>query len=254
MDSIRTEFITEAIKNNQVVRFAKFGDGEYACSLGYQGANCDGDIYFPELSNALKEAFIILAQTPNTYLGEWREKIPHEFYANLFFTRTGKDPELIPWVDYHLFIRSSHEHDVEDFRRAHEKHMYNFVEAIRNSPRKKIYVCNQQNARLCQVFEAEHIEIPENCWILKYKEVFEQILKSSTPDAIVLFSGGLCSKVAIADLARHAPTITCLDIGSSFDCLARGRPSRSYQFNYFEEVYYYAGLLPHNWLITTPRR
>ena len=30
MDSIRTEFITEAIKKNEVVRFAKFCDGEYA--------------------------------------------------------------------------------------------------------------------------------------------------------------------------------------------------------------------------------
>ena len=252
MNNIRTEFITEAIKNNQVVRFAKFGDGEYACCLGEQGQNCDGDIYFPELSRALKEAFLILAQTPNTYLGEWREQVPHDFYANLFSTRTGKNPMMISWVDYHLLLRSSHQHDVEDFQRAHEKHMYNFVEAIRNSTRKKIYVCNQQNARLCQVFNAEHVEIPENCWVLKYKEVFEQIIRLCTPDTIVLFSGGLCSKVAIADLARHAPTVTCLDVGSSFDCLARGTQSRSYQFNYFEEINYYSGLLPENWLATTP--
>jgi len=134
MDHIRTEFITEAIKKNQVVRFAKFGDGEYACCLGQQGQNCDGDVYFPELSRALNEAFIILAQTPNTYLGEWREQVPHEFYANLFSTRTGKD------------------------------------------------------------------------------------------------------------------------LGSSFDCLARGTPSRAYQFHFFKEVDYYAGLLPQNWLATTPGR
>jgi hypothetical protein len=102
------------------------------------------------------------------------------------------------------------------------------------------------------VFEAEHIEIPENCWVLKYQQVFEQILRSATPDAIVLFSGGLCSKVAIADLARHAPTVTCLDLGSSFDCLARGTPSRAYQFHFFEEVDYYKGLLPVNWIQTTP--
>jgi hypothetical protein len=249
MDNIRTEFITEAIKNNDVVRFAKFGDGEYACSIGQEGANCDGDVYFPELSKALNEAFIILAQTPNTYIGMWHDNTAVKFYEQLLQNRTGKSQ--IPWVDYHLLLRSN-DRIRGDYERAQTKVMYNFVESIRNSSRKKIYVCSQQNARLCQVFEAEHVEIPENCWVLKYKEVFEQILKASTPDAIVLFSGGLCSKVAIADLARHAPTVTCLDVGSSFDCLARGAPSRAYQFHFFEEVDYYAGLLPQNWLTTTP--
>jgi hypothetical protein len=250
MDLIRTEFITEAIKNNQVVRFAKFGDGEYACSLGQKGSNCDGDVYFPELSRALNEAFIILAQSPNTYLGMWHDEPAVKFYVELLQNRTGKSQ--VPWVDYHLLLRSAHRHRADDYERAQSKVMYNFVEAIRKSPRKKIYVCNQQNARICQVFEAEHLEIPENCWVLKYKEVFEQIIRLCTPDTIVLFSGGLCSKVAIADLARHAPTVTCLDVGSSFDCLARGTQSRSYQFNYFEEIDYYSGLLPGNWLATTP--
>ena len=182
----------------------------------------------------------------------WHDEPAVKFYEELLQNRTGKSQ--VPWVDYHLLLRSGHRHRADDYERAQTKVMYNFVEAIRNSPRKKIYVCNQQNARLCQVFEAEHVEIPENCWVLKYQQVFEQILRSATPDAIVLFSGGLCSKVAIADLARHAPTITCLDVGSSFDCLARGAPSRSYQFHFFEEVDYYSGLLPQNWLTTTPGR
>ena len=241
---IQLEFITESIINNKVIRFAKFGDGEYGSSIGNSGANCDSDVLFPELGVALNKAFVILAKTSNTYIGMWPLKRNIEFYENLY--------KPVPWVQYMILLRSNPENDVEDYKRAHEAHMYNFVKAIQDCPRKKIYVCNQKNARLCSVFRSEHVLIPKNCWFLKYNEIMKTILRMCTPDTIVLFSGGICSKVAIAELAEKMPTVSALDIGSSFDCLARGKETRSYQFNYQQEIAYYNDLLPNNWLDTIP--
>jgi hypothetical protein len=71
------------------------------------------------------------------------------------------------------------------------------------------------------------------------------------PDSIVIFSSGLCSKVAIADLVETFPEITCFDFGSSFDLLSRGVQTRSYQGSFEDEVNYYKDILPENWVEET---
>lgn len=246
-DIIDTNYFTACINANKPVRFVKWGDGEYACSVGQSGQNCDGDKYFPELGQSMREAFVKLTQYPNTFFGRWhlRQNDAHvAAYFNLLWeTATHKQASEIPWVNYHCLLR--------DDERSHRPDMLNLVKAIRNNQRKKIYVCNKKNALVCKMLNAEHVEVPVNCWYLFYEKVMQDIKSKITPDCIVLFSAGLCTKVAIAELGESNPGITCLDFGSSFDCLARGEPSRSYQRSFGEEVAYYAEVLPAEWVFMT---
>ena len=244
---IDTPFFTDCLRNQIPVSFVKMGDGEYACALGEQGQNCDGDVYFPELGSALRKAFLDLAQHENVYIGRWHmtpgDRHVANWFNDYFEQQTKKSSDNIPWVNYHCFIKDS--------ERAQKSDIFNFVKAIQEDTRKKIYVCNEWNARMCDVFRAEHVLVPPNCWITKYDSVMNDILSKLTPDAIVLFSAGICTKVAIANLLQLCPTLTCLDIGSNFDCLARGKSTRAYQGNFFQEFDYYKDLLPRNWLEST---
>lgn len=243
-DVVDTNFFTACINANKPVRFVKWGDGEHACCVGQNGENCDGDKYFPELGEAMRVAFLKLALYPNTYYGRWHlgpnDAHVAAFYNLLWEKLTGRSPAEVPWVNYHCLLR--------DAERGRKPDMRNLVRAIQSNKRKKIYVCNKENARLCKVFGADHVEVPKNCWFLYYDKVMEDIKSKLTPDCIVLFSAGLCTKVAIGNLVEANPGITCLDLGSSFDCLARGTPSRSYQGSYQEEVAYYVDVLPEGWV------
>lgn len=247
-DCIDTNYFTACINANKPVRFVKWGDGEYCCMLGVEGTNCDGDKFIPALGDAMRSAFLHLTQAPNTMFGRWHLgpfDIRVSNYLNtLWETTMGRPISEIPWVNYHCLLR--------DAERARKPDMLNFVHAIQSNPRKKIYVCNTKNARLCQLFGAEHVEVPMSSWFLCYEKIMEEIKSKITPDCIVLFSAGLCTKVAVSHLVESNPGITCLDLGSSFDCLARGIPSRSYQGSFHEEVAYYASVLDADWVVTTP--
>ena len=245
-DSIDTHFFTECLRTKIPINFVKMGDGEYACAIGEQGANCDGDVYYPELGSALRKAFLDLAQKSNVYIGRWHMNPSDchvaEWFNSFFENQLQKPSAMIPWVNYHCFIKDS--------ERAKKPDILNFVKAIQEDTRKKIYVCNEMNAKLCSVFGADHVLVPPNCWVTQYDSVMNEIVSKLTPDAIVLFSAGICSKVAIANLLQIFPHLTCLDLGSNFDCLARGKATRAYQGNFFEEYEYYRSVLPNNWLET----
>lgn len=247
-DVIDTNYFTACINANKPVCFVKWGDGEYCCVIGVQGTNCDGDKFIPELGEAMRIAFLKLTQAPNTFFGRWHLgpndiRVANYFNA-LWETTTSRPISDIPWVNYHCLLR--------DAERGRKPDMLNFVKAIQSNPRKKIYVCNTKNARLCELFGAEHVEVPMNSWFIYYEKIMEEIKSKITPDCIVLFSAGLCTKVAVSSLVESNPGITCLDLGSSFDCLARGTPSRAYQGSFNEEVAYYASVLDADWAVTTP--
>lgn len=243
-DVVDTNFFTACINANKPVRFIKWGDGEFQICIGDQGANCDGDIYFPELGEKIRIAFLKLAFIPNTYYGCWHtsgfDGRVKRFFDSMWETLVKLPASYVPWVHYHCLLR--------DAERGRKPDMLNLMKAIQANQRKKIYVCNKKNSKLCRVINAEHVEVPEKCWFLHYDTVMQDIKSKITPDCIILFSAGLCTKAAIAELVETNPGITCLDFGSSFDCLTRGITSRSYQGSFQEEVAYYSEILPADWI------
>lgn len=244
-DVIDTNFFTACINANKPVRFIKWGDGEFQLALGDSGQNCDGDVYFPELGEKIRIAFIKLALIPNTYFGCWHtsgfDGRVKRFFDSMWELLTKLSPSYIPWVHYHCLLR--------DAERSKKPDMLNLLRAIKDNKRKKIYVSNKKNKKLCRVLDADHVEVPPNSWFLYYDKIMEEIKSKITPDCIILFSSGLCTKAAISDLVESNPGITCLDFGSAFDCLTRGIQSRSYQRDFMEEVVYYSDILPADWVL-----
>jgi hypothetical protein len=234
---VDTNYFTECVVSGKPVCFVKYGDGEYECAIGKQGHNCDGDRYLPELREKLKESFVKLCQTPNTYIGQWHLS---DKYISDFFETLHPNP---PWVNFHCLLR--------DQERAASPDLLNLVKAIRDSPKKKIYVSNISNARMSKIFKSENVIVPNNTWFNHYEFIMNILKPMCDPDSIVIFSSGLCSKVAIADLVETFPEITCFDFGSSFDLLSRGVQTRSYQGSFEDEVNYYKDILPENWVEET---
>lgn len=62
------EFYIEKIKNNENFSFTRWGDGEWYCTIGMSGKNCDNHQYFPKLSEGLNVA---LKNNKNYYKAIW---------------------------------------------------------------------------------------------------------------------------------------------------------------------------------------
>ena len=223
--------ILNKLNNGQNIIFTKYGDGEYLCMKGEVGSNVDADSYHPWLGQMLKKVLISLSQKSNAYIGKWWHAEVYEFCDQLAW----ENNITIPWVWYHLFMN--------DDEALKFDYMRTFVDFIVKTKRKKILICNSMNKKLRDFFKADiYIEIPPRNWSFAYNEWKDKVEKELEKDAIVLISGGLCSKVLIDDITNKCE-LTCIDLGSSFDLLARQQHTRGWRHSYEEEVKYYQDFL-----------
>jgi len=58
--------ICDKLRNNEPFKFSRWGDGEFGCMYGWEGANRDGNKYLPELRQDLID---IIHSEPNYYIG-----------------------------------------------------------------------------------------------------------------------------------------------------------------------------------------
>ena len=228
--------ILDKLNEGQNIIFTKYGDGEYYCMAGTNGQNCDGDTYHPWLGSALKHALISLSKKPNTYIGKWWISEAYEFCNAL----AKQNSVTIPWAWYHLFINDDEALEFD--------YMHKFAQFVIKTKRKKILLCNSMNSRLKDFFKIDtYIEIPAYNWSFEYNKWKNIIEKHVEKDCILLISGGLCSKVLIDDIT-NTHDVTFIDLGSSFDLLARKRNTRGWTHTYQEELAYYHDLVPQDWL------
>jgi hypothetical protein len=125
--------------------------------------------------------------------------------------------------------------------------MRKFVSFIKNSKRKKIYLCNSTNNRLKEFFNIDEIiNIPPRNWSNNYSTIKKEVERVLEKNCILLTSGGLCSKVLINDLTNQYK-ISCIDLGSGFDFLGSKRMSRDHKHSLQEELNYYIEFIPSIW-------
>lgn len=249
------ENIINAIKNNKSIVFIKYGDGEVECmkvsDIQYKeekyGANCDKDVYFPELSKDLKEAFLYFVEESNKkdiYIGKWHYKNEIKYLSNYYYENSEKN-KLIPFVDYHLIMNDKYH--------LENKNMYEFVKCIKEKDDSiKIIISNQKNNLLKKLFSTNYfIETPESCTYLVLNEILNNIIKiieeNQNKNIILITSCGLSAKVIIYKMIKKYENlhISAFDIGSSFDLLCKKEITRAYQNEYtYEMIYtYYENLL-----------
>ena len=88
------------------------------------------------------------------------------------------------------------------------------------------------------------VEVSHKNWFVAFESIIESLKKQITDNCIVLTAAGMGSKVLIAELLKTNPTISCIDIGSSFDFLCQMKNTRNRTHTYDEIYNYYKDLLP----------
>ena len=228
---------TSKIKNNKQVIFVKYGDGEIACMYNEAGENCDNDPYTPELRLGLVKSLALYSYYPNAYIGKWHSEEGFQRLQDIINVVGLPEPKF---VDYHLVYNDEKVFD--------NKNLFNFVKTVQESNRKKIIISNANNIRLKKVFNTEHfIEVDPQNWFINIESILSYLKHQITDNCIVITAAGMGSKVLIAELLKTNPTISAIDIGSSFDYLCQKRNTRDRTHTY-EDIYnYYKELLPTNW-------
>lgn len=230
--------LLEKLKQGENIIFTKYGDGEYECMRGTSGCNIDKDSYHPWLGDALKKALVSLSQKKNAYIGKWWWWAPE--VSNFCDTVAADGNVTVPWVGYHVFMND------DEFLKY--DYMYQFVDFLIHTDRKKIVICNRMNSKLTALIRAHtYIEIPEKNWSYEYQHWKSELCKHIEKDSIILISGGLCSKVLIDDITNEY-NVTFIDLGSSFDLLTRRINTRGWKHTYQQEIDYYRCLLPKSWI------
>lgn len=208
------ERMCEMLRTDHQFKFARYGDGEFFCMAGKVGKNCDKHEYFPDLGEALRDAYY---SDPQYMVGIQPLSISNELYK--------KKPEMLSEIAMlHPVPKNIYNADVLHNASIDGK-LPELFKALTGRPFVVVGPAHLSNI-------GRHIRIPDiNCW-LQYDEVREMIsyclsyrYLDSSRRPVFLLCASMMSEVLIHDF-RHADA-TFIDCGSVFDPYY-GKLSRSY--------------------------
>jgi hypothetical protein len=251
--------LNKKLIDGEKVIFTKFGDGEYQCMTLQKigNTNADNDIYTYEFGIKLKEAFYNLcdrSDKENIYIGKWHTNEVSKFYCNIlydYYIENNKKLKSIPFVNYH-FCQI-------DYNFNKNNNLLEFVKTIKYLNKTKIIFANEKNKKLAIIFNANyHLIIPEISWFANgyYNKLEEQLneLLTKYNDALILFAGGMGSKIIISNLSNRFQNASFIDIGSSFEILATKNDLRGWRYickeftnSYENQLEYFKEVLPDNY-------
>ena len=193
------------IESNEPFALTRWGDGEWYNIRKLKGANCDGNIYYPDLGDALKE---IVSVKQEYILGA-------QDYKTFNLTSDVEDYDQ-DWIDADIFHKASMEGKLQPF-----------IDTLAN--KWITYIGNKDLIKLN--FIDEFITIPQNnIWLQReqllnvVRSTFENIHK------VYCFSAGMATNVFIHELWKENNTNTYIDVGSVFDPYV-GKATRGYHRN-----------------------
>ena len=188
------------IRDREPFAFSRFGDGEFACMTGVNGANCDGHGYYPELGKRLKA---VLQDNPSYYVGV-QPKLMKD-----------SGPDFVNWLRvngiYRAWVNADILHDASIAGRFIKEFVYELSECD------TCFVVPASYSGFELPF-CDAVYVPEkNCW-LAYEHVKSQVLDMiADGDSTFCFSAGMMSKVMIHELWQMFPDRTYIDLGSVLD-------------------------------------
>jgi hypothetical protein len=193
--------IVDKIENNIPFAFSRWGDGEWYNVYKHKGQNCDGNIYYEDLGDALLE---IVSTKQDYHLGtqtliQWSAQQAKKFDQD--------------WGDADVMHRASEDGKLQPL-----------IDCLKK--KKVVYIGNNSFEKLS--FIDTLIEIPyNNIWL--QKEDLMNALTDTFDDEhkIYCFSAGMAANVFIHQAWNLDKTNTYLDVGSVFDPYV-GRNTRSY--------------------------
>jgi len=186
--------IIEHLEKGENFSFSRFGDGEWACLLGKNGANCDGHAYFHDMGDRLLK---IVESNPKYYMGL------QTLAENTYPDEIAKYP--IEWVESDCLHRASIRGEIQPFFDVLNK-------------KNIVFVGNHRHQKQSIIKVDKFIEVPINdCW-RKYKDVLEEIRTSIDKDDVIIYCASMMANVLIDDIYNEfGNTVTQIDCGSLFE-------------------------------------
>ena len=193
--------ITNRIINHEPFAFSRWGDGEWHNVDKRKGQNCDGNIYYEDLGDALLE----VVSTRRDYdlgvqtLHPWSVQQAKKFDQN--------------WGDSDVMHKASEKNQLQPL-----------FDCLNNSY--VIYIGNRSFSKLS--FVDRLIEIPyNNVWL--QKDILMDSIYSTFDYKfkVYCFAAGMASNVFIHEAWNRNNTNVYLDVGSVFDPYV-GRKTRGY--------------------------
>ena len=231
--------VTECVLTQTPIIFGKYGDGEYICVFveSHNGQNCDGDAYTGKKREGLIAAIRFMNSIDYAYIGRWMEEHIMSAWQSLC-------TNPIQWAFYEslFMLGDSPERDAK---------VLDLYLAIKNSPLKKIMVCNPTMKRSKALLNMDYmVYVPQRNW---YDDHFEDVVSkvlACMEDAgmcIVITCCGMSAKVLQMRIAQLHPKGIYLDIGSGLDVICTKVQTRSYGRGYEHEHSIWKDELPTNW-------
>lgn len=208
------EWFTARLVTGTPFSFSRYGDGEFQAILGHQGRTKDGQLYTPELREALAKTLLepraykyavgpmaMRMHGPDILAWLAKENIHIKWYDTETLLEASIAGELKPFID------ALRQRRVRYFAPRHLAQIANLL------PNAYLYPCNSKNA------------------FGGYDDLLLTAAQEVKSGDVVLLSCGPAAKVLLHDLYNCDSSLTILDIGSLLDPYV-GRISRSYMSRY----------------------
>lgn len=193
------------IESNEPFALTRWGDGEWYNIRKLKGANCDGNIYYPDLGDALKE---IVSVKQDYILGA-------QDYKTFNLTSDVEDYDQ-DWIDADIFHKASMEGKLQPL-----------IDTLAN--KWITYIGNKDLIKL--TFIDEFITIPQNNIWLQREQLLNVVRSTfNNTHKVYCFSAGMATNVFIHELWKENKSNTYIDVGSVFDPYV-GKATRGYHRN-----------------------
>jgi len=205
-----TDFFIDLIKRDIHFKYSRYNDGELIAIIGQtpHKTNCDGHLYFPDMSNDLMSALVNYDGNEYYFLESfihWYNLLPH--INKILHTLKDRNDKLKFLHDD--FIRISHEQQPEKF--------IELMNLIMNKE-KVVIIGPEYLSKLSKHFSFKHIVVPvKNCYLEKNRIISD--IKSYnllSDDHFYLFSASMATNVII-DAFKNDNKNTYIDWGSVWD-------------------------------------
>lgn len=208
--SLNIDYFINLIDKGIHFKYSRFNDGELIAIIGQtpNSSNCDGHIYFTEMSIELKNALINYSTNDKYYFLE-----SYIYWYNIL-------PNINKIINHLKDVNSNLKFIEDDFIRiSHENSPEKFIQLMKLIMSKNVVIVGPDYlSKLLRFFKFKHIVVPiKNCYLSKnsiIKEINE--LNQISDNNIYLFSASMATNVII-DHYKHDNNNTYIDWGSTWD-------------------------------------
>ena len=209
--------LTNWIEARDPFAFIRYGDGYLEAMAGKRGMTCDREGYTENLGKAVRRAWDTFnLEIPTLFVGDWLASSfsgPDDpsIYEEQFRELVG------PWASSISFL-----HPECLLLHRESQALLDFYRAVRNDPRKKVYLGPGENYPAAKMLGATFIGTPMRVDLLNHVPRMVQDLEETSFD-VLLWGAGMAGTVAVSALAKRFPDRTYINLGSALDPLFRGR-------------------------------